>query len=143
MAHAESDDPIDRALFGRSGSSARLALGIAGASFVAAAVGLAMVERLHGVDVLVRPVWWQVGALAVVAVTAVHAYLNEGLIVCWLLAFGPLFGVSAGLGGAVFAEMRSGLLATVVASAIGAGTAAVLLGGVGFLIGYGLRYVLS
>ncbi|GAB3410574.1 hypothetical protein GCM10027435_01330 [Haloparvum alkalitolerans] len=142
MARAESDDPINRALFGRSAVRARRAIALAGAAFVAAAAGLAIVERFYGIDAVVRPLWWQAGALVVVAATAAHAYLNGGLLVCWLLAFGPLFGVSAGLGGAVFAEVRSGLLATAAASAVGAGAAAVLLGGAGFLIGYGLRYLL-
>lgn len=140
MAHAESDDALDRALFGRSESAIKLGLALAGAAFVAATVGLSTVERLRGLEALARPLWWQVGALAVLAVTALHAYLNEGLVVCWLLAFGPMFGVSAGFGGAVFAEGGSGLLSTAAASAVGAGTAALLLGGGGFLIGYGVRH---
>lgn len=133
------DGRVDSALFGRRDDLFRVALTLTGILFLAAAVGATRLEGVYDVERVSRPLVWQSGALGLILLTAINAYVNEGVVVCWLLAFGPILGAALALGGFVFAAGESGLIPALSASVVGAGTVAILLGSLGFLIGYPLR----
>lgn len=134
-----SDDPLDRALFGRRGTSATRAGMLAGVLFVITAVAFGMADRFEELQVFYgfsQTLVYVGGTGALVAITAAYAHRNEGLVRCWLLAFGPLFGAAMGHSRTWFETAEEGVFATVVASAIGIGVIAVVIGGIGFLVGY-------
>ncbi|MFB6234432.1 MAG: hypothetical protein ABEH81_04795 [Halopenitus sp.] len=137
--NAQGGGRVDSALFGRRDDLFRGALILTGILFVAAAVVAMQLGTVYAVDRLSRPLVWQTGALGLILLTAINAYLNEGVMVCWLLAFGPILGATLGLAGIVFSAGGSGLIPAIAASVMGAGTLAILFGGVGFLIGMSLR----
>lgn len=79
--------------------------------------------------------WILAGVL--VALPAVLAAWNDGLVVCWLLDFGPLFGIALGRFGF---GTPTDLYAPLYAAFGFAGVAAVGWGSLGFAVGEGLRW---